>query len=276
MTALETSQISDFELWVRTGRRRMPQGSGTPEAKFNPWHDIQTGEFTFRNAGRYFGLGSTGAPQPAPRFSQTGTPIAHHLHGARFGGGGATGAWSKTTTPAPKAPPKQAIKPVATVAIVPQSPPRTGTLSSQVSAKPVPASTGATVFRDDQVFKIDALGRTTFVGAHLRLAEPHLRSRRAQSAAGIPDRKPTDDGGHYIAPRFKGPTDAFNHFAQNRTINRGRYRVMEDGWAKALKEGKKVYVEIRPIYVGVSKRPFQLAISATIDGETRTNRVPND
>ena len=58
----------------------------------------------------------------------------------------------------------------------------------------------------------------------------------------------TDDGGHYIARRFNGPTDAFNHFAQNANFNRGGYRALEDRWAKAIRDGKKVRVKIIPFY----------------------------
>lgn len=83
------------------------------------------------------------------------------------------------------------------------------------------------------------------------------------------------DGGHDIAPRFKGPTDAFNHFAQNRSLNRGRYRVMEDRWAQALKQGKKVYVEIRPAYAGHSKRPFRLDVRFDVNGQQSIDRFSN-
>jgi len=143
-------------------------------------------------------------------------------------------------------------------------------------ARPEPIEDGKTVFGDGQVFKIDDQDRTTFVSAQLKLAETPKRSRRVQSAAGIPDRKPTDDGGHYIAPRFNGPTEAFNHFAQNRTVNRGRYRAIEDKWAQALKDGKKVYVEIRPVYEGQSKRPSSLELTELIDDQERSEIIPND
>ena len=123
---------------------------------------------------------------------------------------------------------------------------------------------------------MDDLDRTTFVSAQLKLADTPKRSRRVQSAAGIPDRKPTDDGGHYIAPRFNGPSEAFNHFAQNRTINRGRYREIENRWAAALKEGKSVYVEIKPVYSGQSKRPSRLTVTELIDGQQQEYKVPNE
>lgn len=85
----------------------------------------------------------------------------------------------------------------------------------------------------------------------------------------------TDDGGHFIAPRFGGPPKAFNHFAQDRSINRGLYRAMEDKWAAALKQGKPVYVEIIPKYTGQSSRPDWLHVWERI-GEIITQKIiPN-
>jgi hypothetical protein len=51
---------------------------------------------------------------------------------------------------------------------------------------------------------------------------------------------------------------------------------MEDQWATALKEGKKVYVEIRPVYEGSSKRPFRLDVKADINGHQSVDQIPND
>lgn len=42
--------MSPFEIYLRTGRI-----VSAPEAKFNPWHDIEDGRFTFRNSGRHWG-----------------------------------------------------------------------------------------------------------------------------------------------------------------------------------------------------------------------------
>lgn len=268
-------QRSDFDIWLRTGRRPMGDVLGPIEVKFNPWHHVLTGRFTFRNTGRYFAIGSRAAAKPASS-ARTARP-AKPSGGERFGGAGATGSWGAPAPPKPQKRPKpdqrQMVMDAAEVAASAKPSVRS---APPAPAKPEPVKLGKTVFGDAQVFKMDDLDRTTFVSAQLKLADTPKRSRRVQSAAGIPDRKPTDDGGQYIAPRFNGPSEAFNHFAQNRTINRGRYRVMEDQWAKALKQGKKVYVEIRPIYEGSSKRPFRLDLKTDINGQISLDRIPND
>lgn len=84
------------------------------------------------------------------------------------------------------------------------------------------------------------------------------------------------DGGHYIAARFNGPSDSFNHFAQDASFNRGAYRVMEDQWARELRAGHKVFVDIEPLYHGTSKRPYQINVNWEIDGERTSQKFPNE
>ena len=107
------------------------------------------------------------------------------------------------------------------------------------------------------------------------LNETQTRSRSARAAAGGDDRLFTDDGGHYIARRFNGPTDAFNHFAQDANFNRGGYRALEDSWAKATAQGKAVIVRITPEYRGTSQRPYELDIAYSVGGLTRRRSFPN-
>lgn len=102
------------------------------------------------------------------------------------------------------------------------------------------------------------------------------RSRRNQTRAGQPDRRPTDDGGHYIGFRFNAPRDAFNHFAQDSNFNRGAYRVMEDGWVEALKAERKVFVTIEPHYIGTSRRPDSITVTWEIDGQKESQKFSND
>jgi len=92
------------------------------------------------------------------------------------------------------------------------------------------------------------------------------RSRTNQIRAGGADRRPTDEGGHYIANRFNGPSDAFNHFAQDRNFNRSAYSAMENAWAKHIREGRKVFVSIKPHYIGTSRRPHRLTVEWAVDG----------
>lgn len=103
------------------------------------------------------------------------------------------------------------------------------------------------------------------------------RSRTNQIRAGGADRRPTDEGGHYIANRFNGPSDAFNHFAQDRNFNRSAYRAMENVWAKHVREGQKVFVSIKPLYRGMSRRPYHVTVEWSVEGGKKERReFPNE
>jgi LysM repeat protein len=108
-------------------------------------------------------------------------------------------------------------------------------------------------------YDFDSAIRTIDVRGELSL-QRERRSRSAQENAGKPDRRRSDDGGHFIAARFNGPREWFNHFAQDAKFNRGAYRVLEDGWARDVRAGKKVFVDIIPHYHGESRRPSSLNI----------------
>lgn len=122
------------------------------------------------------------------------------------------------------------------------------------------------VIRNGYAFDIDRTGRTVEVSGRLNSAPSAPRSARLQRAAGGTDRLSTDDGGHFIARRFNGPREAYNHFAQDASFNRGRYRQLEKTWAAALRRGSQVEVRITPVYVGRSLRPARLTVLYAIDG----------
>ena len=104
-------------------------------------------------------------------------------------------------------------------------------------------------------FASDKVDRTRYVDGDLNLDSVEKRSRANQAAAGGGDRRGDDDGGHYISVRFNGPSASFNHFAQDANFNRGAYRVLERQWAKSLRSGHRVHVNIVPAYAGASQRP---------------------
>jgi hypothetical protein len=131
------------------------------------------------------------------------------------------------------------------------------------------------VERNGYTYQLDSADRTRQVTGTLTLNPDQSRSRTVQAGAGGSDRLPTDDGGHYVAVRFNGPTDTFNHFAQDANFNRGGYRVLENQWAKDVKEGKQVYVAITPTYVGSSKRPNAINVIYTVNGARSLQRFPN-
>lgn len=130
--------------------------------------------------------------------------------------------------------------------------------------------------KNGYAFDIDVIARNRRTFGQLSLAKKAVRSRRAQAQAGKPDRRASDDGGHYIAARFNGPRDSFNHFAQDASFNRGAYRVMEDQWAKELHAGHKVFVDIESLYHGASKRPYHLIVTWYVDGRKSFKEFPNE
>lgn len=89
----------------------------------------------------------------------------------------------------------------------------------------------------------------------LDLADDPVRDSNAQREAGGLERRPDDDGGHLIGARFgSSPTDE-NLDAQNRNLNRGAYKREENGWAEALENGDKVYVNVETYKQDGTERP---------------------
>ncbi|WP_313538250.1 DNA/RNA non-specific endonuclease [Sphingomonas sp.] len=177
--------------------------------------------------------------------------------GGSFGGGGASGSWEAPSVD------KRYAATHRNHAVT--------ELGSQADR-----STWRHVFRNGYEYEIDERERTRRVSGVLVLAQPQPRSRSLQRSAGGTDRLPKDDGGHYIAPRFNGPTEAFNHFAQDSSVNRGKYRALEDQWAKAKKAGSAVTVKIVPHFGGTSQRPRAIDVVFTINGRENSVKLPND
>lgn len=125
-------------------------------------------------------------------------------------------------------------------------------------------------------YELDLSERTREIKGEVSVDETAARSRRNQREAGGADRRATDDGGHYIAARFNGPSDAFNHFAQDANFNRGAYRVMENSWAANVRAGHRVSVDIVPHYVGLSRRPDRIKVTWFVDGARRSRTFANE
>ena len=129
--------------------------------------------------------------------------------------------------------------------------------------------------RNDYGYQTDDRGRTHKVSGALVLASKQVRSRTAQAQAGGVERKPSDDDGHNVAVRFNGPTDAFNHFAQDANFNCGCYRVLEDEWARDKRTGRTVTVTIVPQFDGGSVRPSVINVWWTVDSDRKSARFAN-
>ena len=225
-----------------------------PRAKAAPGNDSSTG----------------GAWKPAkpvhqqPRRDWTGGGFAGG-GGGDFGGGGASGDWGD-----------ERAKPAASTR-APSSP--VGTIDQDAPSSPSPHQTDEklrVVVRNGYTYHIDARDRTRRVSGELTLTDKPVRSRKSQAQAGGLERTKGDDGGHYVAARFNGPTEAFNHFAQNANFNRGSYRLLEDQLARAKRAGSRVTVRISPYFKGRSIRPSLINFWFTIDGHEQSQRFPNE
>lgn len=127
---------------------------------------------------------------------------------------------------------------------------------------------------DQLTFELDEPGRTRVVAGNLGQSDKG-RSKRLQAQAGGPDRLVTDDGGHFIAPRFGGPKETFNHFAQDANFNRGAYRTLEDVWAKAQKRGENVNVRIDADYLDRNARPDSITVRWSAPGTRGKRKFKN-
>jgi hypothetical protein len=249
---------SAFEYYLRTGRRPIEI-----QTKFNPWHDPDDGRFTFANQGRYF-------PGRRARHGRTGGGFAA---GGSFGGGGASGRWAGSGGGGAATGSGQLRLEGRSTAAQPTSnasPPTPQRRVNRTSREP-----RLTVRKNGYEFSIDAHARTRRVSGEIGLQQ-QPRSRSAQANAGEPDRRPSDHGGHFIATRFNGPREWFNHFAQDANFNQGAYRTLEDQWAGAVRSGKRVFVDIVPHYRGTSMRPYKLIVTWIVDGKESLREFGNE
>lgn len=236
-----------FRMWMRTGRWPRTPAAGHFDVKYNHWHDQSDGRFTFAGSGQHDGN------------SEAST------RGRIMGGGGTSGGGGPNweNTPGPRL---RALMRAAEAEAALAKPP-----SAPHPSAPPPLTL---IRRNGYEFRIDATARTREVTGPLTTGS-QPRSRSVQARAGVPDRLATDDGGHYIAPRFNGPAEAFNHFAQDSNFNRGRYRAIEDEWAKAKRAGMKVTVKIVPRYESSSRRPSVIDIYWNAGGFEKSAKIPN-
>lgn len=121
-------------------------------------------------------------------------------------------------------------------------------------------STGGHLYKTDSLGRIDSVEGTLKLGAG-------KRNDYAQKVAGRGDRLADDHGGHLIASIFEGSGDLDNLVPMNGNLNQSAWKTMENEWAKALGDGKKVNVMIDTVYNGNSMRPTKFLVEYSIDGQ---------
>ena len=275
MDLLAVARRRAFSFWLRTGRLPRWAQPAPPEVKYNPWHDPDDGRFTFAGTGRYFGRGSTGGDRtrtPSARMAEKPKePFGGYGGGGRgFNGGGASGSWD-----APEARPQRnhdAKRTASNTAAPSAATPETDAAIRARNNK----RNWRHIERNGYEWKIDPIGSPRQIAGTIKFSVAPRRSRTAQRRAGGPDRRPSDDGGHYIAARFGGPAEDFNHFAQDANFNRGLWRTLENQWASETRARRRVDVKIVPLYEGLSRRPYLINVWFWIDGEKMSQKFPNE
>ena len=119
--------------------------------------------------------------------------------------------------------------------------------------------------RNGYEYATDAQGRVEHISGELRLEKaPRTAHQTEIGHMGIEG----DQGGHLIGSRFGGTPEGVNIVPQNGYLNQhGRWRKMEDSWAEALEQGKKVKVDIQLRHPpGGNGRPELFEVRYTIDG----------
>lgn len=124
------------------------------------------------------------------------------------------------------------------------------------------------------------LGKTA--SGQLTLDAPVQRDPQAQRTVGGEDRRGADskygvdDGGHLIGARFGGSPGEENLTPQDRNLNRGQFKALENGWAEHLQNNDKVYVEIESYHSGPGERPDSYMGYAIIEHTDENGVVSRD
>jgi len=113
-------------------------------------------------------------------------------------------------------------------------------------------------------FATDELGRVKKVEGELDLNKMDRNTYQQCKAGNCGNAN--DEGGHLIASVLGGPGEKINLVPMDANLNRGAWKQMENDWAGALKEGKKVKVNIEPVYSGNNARPDSFKIQYSVDG----------
>ncbi|MCR6108920.1 DNA/RNA non-specific endonuclease [Bacillus sp. A301a_S52] len=124
------------------------------------------------------------------------------------------------------------------------------------------------------IYETDELGRISkFETDNLQLT---ARDTRLKHDPNTPGKQPGDHAGHVAADRFGGSPDLDNLVSQTSNVNLSQYKVLENQWATAIKEGKHVKVNVELEYNSVIRtRPSGFKIEYEIDGVLHYDTILN-
>lgn len=90
-----------------------------------------------------------------------------------------------------------------------------------------------------------------------------------------PGKLERDHAGHLFGDRFGGSPELDNLVSQAKKVNLSVYKKIENTWAKAIEQGKKVTVDIKISYSNGSSRPTSFEVKYTINGVPYFEKITN-
>lgn len=125
----------------------------------------------------------------------------------------------------------------------------------------------------DYTYATDDLGRLkSFDADDLKLTD---RTSRLKHNSNTPGKVQGDHAGHLAGDRFGGSPDVDNVVSQSSKVNQSQYKKVENQWAKAISEGKKVEVNVKIDYTGSGTRPVGFDVNYSIEGELFSTYIKN-
>ncbi|SDN22122.1 DNA/RNA non-specific endonuclease [Psychrobacillus sp. OK028] len=125
----------------------------------------------------------------------------------------------------------------------------------------------------EYLYETDNMGRLKeFNADDLKLTE---RDSRLPHKSNTPGKETGDHAGHLAGDRFGGSPDLDNLVSQSSNVNLSKYKKLENQWAAAIKEGKKVSVNVKVNYEETGLRPTSFEIKYNIDDVIKKVRLKN-
>lgn len=123
------------------------------------------------------------------------------------------------------------------------------------------------------IYKTNGEGLIVHVSVPLLFLKKHIG--RLQNAKNTLGKLAGDHAGHLIADLFGGSPQLDNLVSQAGRVNLSEYKSMENKWARALRRGDTVSVEISIEYEEGSSRPSRFIIEYTINGKVYNKKICN-
>ena len=139
---------------------------------------------------------------------------------------------------------------------------------------PLPPNTTYQAGEFEYTYETDDQGRiANWYTEDLQLTE---RTGRLPYVRNTPGKQSGDHAGHLAGDRFGGSGQLDNLVSQHWLVNLSSYKLLENEWYRAIRDGKTVGVSVYVEYAGDDLRPSAFSIEYTIDGEEHSKHITND